>query len=81
MHVEHHDLVTEFPEHSAAIAALRQSDVHFAELFDRYDGLTNEIETLERDDLPVNDTLIEEMKKQRLALKDDLYRSLLAYKA
>jgi len=81
MHVEHHDLVTEFPEYSAAIQALRQSDLHFAKLFDQYDGLTNEIETLERDDLPVNDTLIEEMKKQRLALKDDLYRALLAYKA
>lgn len=81
MHVEHHDLAHEFPEHSAAIQALQQNDAHFAKLFDQYDSLTNEVETLERADLPVNDVLIEEMKKQRLALKDDLYRSLLAYKA
>ena len=81
MHVEHHDLAHEFPEHSVAIQHLKLNDAHFAKLFDQYDSLTNEVETLERADLPVNDVLIEEMKKQRLALKDDLYRSLLAYKA
>jgi uncharacterized protein YdcH (DUF465 family) len=49
-------------------------------LFDQYESLTNEVEELERADLPVNDVLIEGMKKQRLALKDELYQLLIAHK-
>lgn len=80
MQVEHHDLAHEFPEHSATIHALKLSSARFSKLFDQYESLTNEVETLERADLPVNDVLIEEMKKQRLALKDELYHLLVAHK-
>ncbi len=73
MHVEQHDLVHEFPEHSAAIQILKLSDARFAKLFGQYDGITNEVETLERADLPVNDV-------QSLVLKDELYRALVAHK-
>ena len=78
MHVEHHDLIHEFPEHKDAIHDLKLSDAHFAKLFDEYHGVTNEVEKLERADMPVNDTLVEELKKQRVVLKDELYRMLVA---
>ena len=81
MHVEHHDLIHEFPEHKDAIHTLKMNDAHFAKLFDEYHGVTNEVEKLERADLPVNDTLVEDLKKQRVVLKDELYRMLVANNA
>jgi uncharacterized protein YdcH (DUF465 family) len=81
MHVEHHDLIHEFPEYKDAIHTLKLKDAHFAKLFDEYHGVTNEVEKLERADLPVNDALVEELKKRRVALKDELYHMLVASKA
>ena len=78
MHVDHHDLVHEFPEHKDAIHALKMNDAHFARRFDEYHSVTNEVEKLERADLPVNDALVEELKKQRVILKDQLYQMLVA---
>jgi len=80
MHVEHHDLAHEFPEHTEAMHTLKMNDAHFAKQFDEYHSVTNEVEKLERANLPVNDVLVEEMKKQRVALKDELYRALVAHK-
>jgi hypothetical protein len=59
---------------------LKMNDAHFAKMFDEYHGITNEVEKLERANLPVNDVLVEEMKKQRVTLKDQLYRALVAHK-
>lgn len=80
MHVDHHDLVHEFPEHKDAIHDKKMNDAHFAKLFDEYHGVTNEVEKLERADMPVNDALVEDLKKQRVVLKDELYRMLVAGK-
>lgn len=79
MNVDHHDLAHEFPEHKDRIHTLKMSDAHFARLFEQYHGVTNEVEKLERADMPVNDTLVEDLKKQRVALKDELYRMIVAY--
>lgn len=76
MNVEHHDLHHEFPEHSEAIRGLRLSNKHFARLFDDYHALTSQVEALEVRDIPVGDAAFEELKKQRIHLKDELYRML-----
>jgi uncharacterized protein YdcH (DUF465 family) len=81
MHVDHHDLIHEFPEHKDTIHVLKMNDAHFAKLFDAYHGVTNEVEKWERADMPVNDTLVEDLKKQRVALKDELYGMLVANQA
>jgi uncharacterized protein YdcH (DUF465 family) len=81
MNVDHHDLHHEFPEHSSAIHALKVSHKHFAKLFDEYHGLTSRIESLEVKDSPVADAALEEMKKHRVKLKDELYGMLQAHKA
>lgn len=78
MQVEHHDLHHEFPELSDAIRQLKTSHAHFARLFDDYHVVTNEIERLEEADVPVDDFTIEEMKKKRIRLKDELYQMLVA---
>ena len=80
MHVEHHTLSHEFPNLQQAIGELRASNQEFAGLLDEYEKLTAEVERLEEADLPVDDLTIEEMKKRRVRLKDELYNLLVAAK-
>ncbi|MDR5897986.1 DUF465 domain-containing protein [Halomonas vilamensis] len=76
MDIEHHDLAHEFPELKEQIHVLKTQDAHFRKQFERYDTVTTDIERLEKEDLPVSDPTIEEKKKERLALKDELYKML-----
>ena len=80
MLVEHHDLHHEFPEYLDSIHALKASSAPFGQMYDEYQELTREVERLEEEDLPVDDFTIETMKKQRVLLKDQMYRLLVAYK-
>lgn len=81
MQVEHHELHLEFPEHADAIAVLKGGNAHFSKLLSTYNRLTGKVEDLEEHDMPVADFTIEDMKKQRVKLKDELYHILLAYRA
>ncbi|MFV5214179.1 hypothetical protein SDC9_150992 [bioreactor metagenome] len=81
MQVEHHDLQQEFPEFADAIAALKAGNAHFSRLHDSYNRLTGRVEDLEEHDMPVADFTFEDMKKQRVKLKDELYHLMLAYRA
>lgn len=81
MQVEHHDLHHELPEFADAIHTLKVGNAHFAKLFDTYHALTNKVENLEEQDVPVSDFAIEEMKKERLKLKDQLYHMLVGFRA
>ena len=81
MQVEHHDLHLEFPEMVDAIQALKAGNAHFSKLYASYNRLTGNVEDLEENDMPVADFTIEDMKKQRVKLKDELYHILLAYRA
>lgn len=81
MQVEHHELHHEFPEMADAIAALKAGNAHFSRLYASYNRLTGKVEDLEEHDMPVSDFTLEDMKKQRLKLKDELYHLLLAYRA
>jgi hypothetical protein len=81
MHVEHHDLYVEFPELRDAIDVLKASNPYFKRAMGQYSRLTGKVEDLEEHDMPVADFTIEDMKKQRLWLKDELYHFLLAFRA
>jgi uncharacterized protein YdcH (DUF465 family) len=76
MGLEHHDLAHEFPEYKERIHDLKVSDMHFRKLFDEYDQVTTRVESLEKQDSPVADESMEELKKERLVLKDQLYKML-----
>lgn len=80
MQVDHHDLYNEFPDMRDAIDALKAGNGYFAAMFARYDRLTGKVEDLEEHDLPVGDFTIEEMKKARVKLKDDIYHYLQAFR-
>lgn len=81
MQVDQHDLHHDFPEFHDAIHALKAGNAHFAKLFASYDRLTGKVEDLEVHDMPVADFTMEDMKKQRVKLKDELYHMLLAFRA
>jgi len=78
MTVDHHDLAHEFPEQKERIHHMKMENAHFAKQFDAYHVVNNEIEVLENNESPVADETLEELKKQRLALKDELYGMLTA---
>ena len=81
MHVEHHDLHHDFPEMIDAINVLRNGNPLFARLYSTYHRLTGKVEDLEEHDMPVDDFTIEDLKKHRVKLKDDLYHLMLAYRS
>ena len=73
---ESHDLLHEFPDLEAKIAVLRSSDEEFAELMTSYDSLDARVRKLEELGTPVADETIEDLKKERLLMKDRLYEIL-----
>lgn len=73
-----HELAEEFPGRSDDIAALRESDAHFARLVDEYHEVNRSIHRVETQVEPVNDATESAMRRRRLALKDDIARALAA---
>lgn len=70
---EPHDLVHEFPDLLAKIDEMRSNNDTFASLMRDYDELDARIRRIEELGNPVADETIEELKKERLLLKDELY--------
>ncbi|NEN76182.1 YdcH family protein [Pelistega sp. NLN82] len=62
-----------FPEYRDLISRLKNEDAHFARLFEEHNALDHQIIRLEQN--PVTSSLdeIDTLKKQKLALKDQLY--------
>ncbi len=75
-----HELEQEFPDLKEAIYTLRSADTHFARLCEKYKSLDAEVSRIEEDEVPVTDFDLENMKKQRLKLKDEIYAVLHSYR-
>jgi hypothetical protein len=73
---ETHDLLHEFPDLKRKIASLCESDEDFAHLMTDYDDLDARVRKLEELGTPVADETIEDLKKERLLMKDRLYEML-----
>jgi len=72
-----HELDEVFPDHTAAIDRLKQDEPHFRNLAEAYHVLNRGIHRAETDLEPVADHTLEEMKKRRLAMLDEI-RGMLA---
>ena len=81
MRVEHHDLDHEFPKLHDVMQELTVRNDRFRTMFSEYHRLTDEIERLEEADIPVGDFTIEDMKKKRVRLKDQIYHMAIGYQA
>ena len=73
-----HELTEEFPELAEKIHALKTNDAHFAKLADEYHELNREIHRIETDVEPTSDEHQTELRKKRMALKDEIYALLKA---
>ena len=71
-----HELPDEFPEHAERIEELKAADDHFAKLYDDYHEVNRAVLAAENLEAPTEHFHEEEMKKQRAALKDQLYKRL-----
>ena len=67
-----HELHEEFPEHAEAIHTLKTTDPHFARLADRYHEVNREIHRGETNVEPMDDFHLEDLKKQRLHMLDEI---------
>lgn len=67
-----HELIHEFPECGNRIHRLKEQDGHFRKLADIYHDLNREIHRGETDVEPVGQFHLEELKKRRLALLDEI---------
>lgn len=78
MIIERHSLAKELPEFKEEIHSMKMENRHFAKLFDKYHDLDHEIIRIEEGVENTSDEYLEDLKKQRLHLKDELYGMLKA---
>ncbi|MCK7611617.1 YdcH family protein [Roseibium sediminicola] len=73
-----HELHEEFPEAADALHTLKTNDAHFARLADEYHTINRQVHRVETDVEPASDEVLEDLKKKRLHLKDQIAALLAA---
>lgn len=73
-----HELPEEFPEFAGRIQVLKDTDSHFHRLANEYSEINKAIVLAEQEVQPTDDFHLEEMRKQRLKLKDEIFGMLRA---
>tara|TARA_R110000868_G_scaffold8205_3_gene42456 strand:+ start:45430 stop:45687 length:258 start_codon:yes stop_codon:yes gene_type:complete len=73
---EHHNLKTEFPEYEAIIHELKMSNAHFQKLSEKHHTVDKEVRQAEIGAEAVTDEHLEDLKKSRLKLRDELYQMM-----
>lgn len=81
MPVEKHDLIRELPESKEAIHHLKANDHHFARLYGEYHEVETDIHRYETGAENTSDEHLEDLKKQRLHLKDQLFHIIKEHEA
>lgn len=76
-----HELSAEFPGDHALLHRLKLEDAHFVTLAERYHALNGEIHRIEAGVENTSDHYAETLKKQRLALIDEIAAILAKAKA
>ncbi len=70
---EKHDLIHELPEHRDTIRHLKMNSTRFSRLFGEYHEVNREVLRIETEVEASSDIYLEDKKKLRLKLKDELY--------
>ncbi|MFP7672862.1 YdcH family protein [Marivita sp. S0852] len=71
-----HELAEEFPEHVEKMSNLKQSDAHFAKLFDTYHEVNRRVHRAETNVEPMESLAETDLRKQRSALNDEIWSYL-----
>ena len=67
-------------EYRDEIHDLKQENAHFARIFEKHNELDNQIEHAENGDTPMGDVELENLKKEKLLLKDEAYKMIMDYR-
>lgn len=73
-----HELAEEFPADVEKMHALKTGDAHFARIFDEYHTVNKTIHRAETKVEPISDEHEAALRKQRMALKDEIAKTLRA---
>ena len=65
-----------FPEYRDLISKLKTEDARFERLFDKHNELDQQIKNMEARIVSASNEEIDTLKKEKLALKDELYQRL-----
>ncbi|MEJ6401592.1 YdcH family protein [Yoonia sp. 2307UL14-13] len=71
-----HELAEEFPDQIERMHSLRETDGHFARMSDEYHALNRAVHRAETDVEPTSDTHMQQLRKARMKLKDEIYSYL-----
>ena len=71
-----HELAEEFPDKIDAMHQLKSNDAHFARLFDSYHEVNRAVHRAETNVEPTDDLNMAQMRKERMALKDQIVVAL-----
>ena len=74
--MDKHDLIHEFPELKDKIHELKTGNNHFRKLFDEYHEVAHGVRRIETGVENTADEVLNELRKKRLLLKDELYAML-----
>ena len=75
---EKHDLIHELPEYKDRIHDLKVTNKYFANQFEKYHDIDHEVLRVEGGIENTSDEYLGELKKKRLALKDELFAMIKA---
>jgi uncharacterized protein YdcH (DUF465 family) len=75
--MEKHDLHHEFPEFDSKISELKVANAHFKKLSDEYDEVNHSVHRIESGVETPADEVLNDLRKKRLYLKDELYALLI----
>jgi uncharacterized protein YdcH (DUF465 family) len=71
-----HELHEEFPAHVALMSTLKAADAEFAQMMEAYHKVNRAVHRAETDVEPTDDANLEQMRRQRMRLKDQIWSVL-----
>lgn len=74
--MEKHNLTHEFPQYQEKIQQLKVENAHFKKLANEYDEANHAVHRIESGAEVTTDEHLNELRKQRVRLKDELYQML-----
>lgn len=70
--MQHHPIITEFPDHRETIHRLKMENAHFQKLMAKHEDTDKEIVRMEGGVETPEDSVLTELKKVRLGIKDEI---------
>lgn len=71
-----HELPEEFPQHVEKMRVLKETDAHFARLHDEYHEINRKVFRAETRLDPMEDLTMDELRKKRMFVKDQIWAIL-----